>query len=281
MAMASDDDPQGSAPSSEFGPILRHWRQTRGLSQQGLAERAGMSTRHLSFLETGRCGPSRAAVLQLAKALDVPHAEIERLLLVAGYAGDWTRCFGDPVAIRRQLERVSHLLAAHDPFPALITDPDWRLGWANRGAQALLRRFQEFRPDLCIEPLDLRELFADTRGFEALIANWSDLLEAIVAGLYQLEPDPSSFGNTRSLMEVLPHCERPGAAIERASSAALWHHQVRIRDRGVEFGMELLPLPFASCASGYALVLTHPADAESAPIAREYFSKLAGLPPRS
>jgi hypothetical protein len=44
--------------------------------------------------------------------------------------------------------------------------------------------------------------------------------------------------------------------------------------------MEFLPLPFASCASGYALVLTHRADAESAPIAREYFSKLAGLPPR-
>jgi transcriptional regulator with XRE-family HTH domain len=273
--MTSDDDPQSLAPSSEFGPILRHWRQTRGLSQQGLAERAGMSTRHLSFLETGRCGPSRSAVLQLGKALDVPHAEIERLLLVAGYAGDWTRRFGDPVAIRPQLEKVSHLLAAHDPYPALITTPDWRVGWANRGASGLMRRFREFRPDLCVDPLDLRELFADTHGIEQLVANWSELLEAVVAGLYQLEPDPASFGNTRALMEVLPHDERPGAAIDRACSTALWQHEIRIRDRGVEFGMEFLPLPFAGGASGFALVLAHPSDAESAPIAHEYFSKIA------
>ncbi len=271
----TSDDPSSPAPSSEFGPILRHWRQARGLSQQSLAERAGMSTRHLSFLETGRCGPSRSAVLQLGKALDVPHAEVERLLLVAGYAGDWTRGFGDPVAIRPQLEKLSPLLAAHDPFPALVTDPDWRVGWANQGARAWMRRFQELRPGLRIEPLDLRELFADTHGLEQLVANWSDLLEAVVAGLYQLEPDPSSFGHARALMEVLPHDERPGAAIERASSTSLWQHQIRIHDRGVEFGMEFLPLPFAGGASGFALVLAHPADAESAPVAREYFAKLA------
>jgi transcriptional regulator with XRE-family HTH domain len=273
--MTGDDDPKGLAPSTEFGAILRHWRQTRGLSQQVLAERAGLSTRHLSFLETGRCGPSRAAVLQLGKALDVPHAEVERLLLVAGYAGDWTRRFGDSVAIRPQLEKVSHLLAAHDPFPALITDPDWRVGWTNRGARGLMRRFQEFRPDLCIEPLALCALFADTSGLEQMVANWGDLLEAVVAGLYQLEPDPSSFGHARTLMEVLPHCERPGVAIQRACSTALWQHEIRIRDHGVEFGMEFLPLPFAGGASGYALVLAHPSDAASVPIATEYFSKLA------
>lgn len=275
-AMTIADVSQSPATSSEFGPILRHWRQARGLSQQGLAERAGMSTRHLSFLETGRCGPSRAAVLQLGKALDVPNAEIERLLLVAGYAGDWTRCYGDPVAIRPQLEKVSHLLAAHDPFPALITDPDWCVAWSNRGGIALMRRFQELRPDLSIEPLDLRALFADTHGLEQLVANWSDLLQAVVAGLYQLEPDPSSFGHSRALMEVLPHSERPGDAIERAASTTLWQHEIRIRDRGVEFGMEFLPLAFAGGASGYALVLANPADDVSAPIAREYFSKLAG-----
>jgi transcriptional regulator with XRE-family HTH domain len=274
--MTIADASQAPATNSEFGPILRHWRQARGLSQQGLAERAGMSTRHLSFLETGRCGPSRAAVLQLGKALDVPDAEVERLLLVAGYAGDWTRYYGDPVAIRPQLEKVSHLLTAHDPFPALITDPDWCVAWSNRGATALMRRFQELRPDLCIEPLDLRALFANTHGLEQLVANWSDLLQAVVAGLYQLEPDPSSFGNARTLMEVLPHSQHPGDAIERAANTTLWQHEIRIRDRGVEFGMEFLPLAFAGGASGYALVLANPADEASAPVAREYFSKLAG-----
>src|SRR4029450_8080991 len=77
--------------SSEFGNLLRHWRRARGGSQLELANRPGLSTRHLSFLETGRCGPSRGTVLQIGRALDLPQSETERLLLVAGYAGDWAR----------------------------------------------------------------------------------------------------------------------------------------------------------------------------------------------
>lgn len=272
--MAHGDDRQAPTPSSEFGPMLRNWRRIRGLSQQGLAERAGMSTRHLSFLETGRCGPSRAAVLQLARSLDVPDGEIERLLLVSGHAGDWNRRFADPRTVRPQLDKVSHLLAAHDPFPALITDPDWCVGWSNGGTRALMRRFQEIHPGLCVDPLDLRQLFADSK-VQQFVANWSELLEAIVTGLYQLEPDPASFGNARSLMEVLPRSGFPIAAIESTASTALWQHEIRIRDQGVEFGMEFLPLPFAGGASGYTLVLGNPADADSDAVAREYFAKLA------
>jgi hypothetical protein len=80
-------------------------------------------------------------------------------------------------------------------------------------------------------------------------------------------------------MEVLPRSGFPVAAIERAASTALWQHEIRIRDLGVEFGMEFLPLPFAGGATGYALVLAHPSDAASATIAHEYFAKLASEEP--
>ena len=43
--------------SEELPPVgkqLRHWRTTRGLSQLALAEMAEVSTRHLSFIETGK-----------------------------------------------------------------------------------------------------------------------------------------------------------------------------------------------------------------------------------
>jgi transcriptional regulator with XRE-family HTH domain len=92
--------------SSEFGNLLRHWRRTRGVSQLELANRAGLSTRHLSFLETGRCGPSRGTVLQLGRALELPRTETDRLLLLSGHAGDWTRLSVDSGRVSEQLGTV-------------------------------------------------------------------------------------------------------------------------------------------------------------------------------
>jgi transcriptional regulator with XRE-family HTH domain len=272
MAGGTHDD-DGEPRPSEFGLILRHWRRARGLSQLDLAQHARMSARHLSFLETGRCGPSRDSVLQLGRALELPRSETERLLIVAGHAGDWTRRSVDAASIRRQLGKVSHLLEAHDPFPALISDPDWSVAWRNRGAAALFERLKELAPALCLDPLDLRQVLTE-QSLGRLIANLPDLLEGVLAGLYQLEPDPVSYGHGRTLLPVLPFTDQPGEAIERAARASAWEHQIRIRDRGTEFALELLSLPFAAGASGFALVLATPADAASRSAAAGYFSGL-------
>lgn len=245
------------------------------MSQLDLSERAGISPRHLSFLETGRCGPSRAAVLQLGGALALPTAEIERLLLVAGHAGDWGRA-GDATPMREHLAKLAHLLGAHEPFPALISGPEWRVEWQNEGARRLFARLRELRPSLRVEPLDLRELFADAASLGQWIANLDELLEAILTGLYQLEPDPVSFGHTRALLDVLPHGHGPGEAIERAARTQTWSQPIRVRDRGHEFGLEIVSVPFAGGASGFALAIARPADEASQPAARRYFEGLAG-----
>jgi transcriptional regulator with XRE-family HTH domain len=265
----------GAARISEFGGILRHWRQSRALSQLELAERAGISPRHLSFLETGRCGPSRAAVLQLGGALDLPEAEIERLLLVAGHAGDWGRS-GDATPIREHLAKLAPLLGANEPFPALVSGPEWRVEWQNEGARRLFARFRELQPGLGVAPLDLRELFTDAAWFGQWIVNLDELLEAILTGLYQLEPDPVSFGHTRALLDVLPRGDGPGEAIERAARTQTWSQTIRVRDRGHAFGLEILSFPFAGGASGFALALARPADAASQDAARRYFETLPG-----
>lgn len=265
----------GAARGSEFGSILRHWRQSRGMSQLDLSERAGVSPRHLSFLETGRCGPSRAAVLQLGRALELPTAEIERLLLVAGHAGDWGRG-GDATPIRRQLAKLAHLLGAHEPFPALISGPEWRVEWQNEGARRLFARFRALRPSLDVEPLDLRQLIADASLLGQWIANQDELLEAILTGLYQLEPDPVSFGHTRAMLDVLPPGEGPGEAIERAARTQSWSQTIRVRDLGHEFGLEIVSVPFAGGASGFALAIARPGDATSQDAARRYFETLPG-----
>jgi transcriptional regulator with XRE-family HTH domain len=262
------------AERSEFGRLLRHWRRSRGFSQLELAERAGMSSRHLSFLETGRCGPSRDAVQQLARALVLPRSENERLLLVAGYAGDWTQRAIDADAIRAEVAKFAHLLAAHDPFPAVISDPEWRIGWQNRGAAAFFARMAELGPGAWSDPVDLRELLSEGHGFRRIVRDFGELQKAVLAGLYQLAPDPACFGNARALMDVLPDTDRLGPAIDRAMRRGVWSHAIQLCDAGVDLSLEMVTLPFAAGASGFALVVTRPAAAADEPRARAYFEGL-------
>jgi transcriptional regulator with XRE-family HTH domain len=263
---------------SEFGTLLRHWRAKRGLSQLELSARVGMSTRHLSFLETGRCGPSRGTVLQLGRALGLPGCETQRLLLVAGFAGDWQRAAQDGDGLRRQLAKLSHLLAAHDPFPAFITDPQWCLADQNCASRAWFERMRTLSPGLRADPVDLRQVLSDERSFARIVHNRSELLKDVRAGLYQLAPDPVSFGNARALLDVLPPGGEPGAALEQAARSSAWQHAFRVSDLGAEFALEIFALPFAGPHSGFALALTGPADAASEGTARAYFEGLlAGL----
>jgi transcriptional regulator with XRE-family HTH domain len=114
-----------------FGEHLRQWRQRRRLSQLDLAHEAEISTRHLSFVETGRSLPSREMVLRLAERLDVPLRERNALLIAAGYAPMYReRSLDDPdLAAARQA--VDLILRSHEPYPALAVDRHWNLVAAN------------------------------------------------------------------------------------------------------------------------------------------------------
>ncbi|MGW1178459.1 helix-turn-helix domain-containing protein [Kitasatospora sp. NPDC002543] len=128
----------GSPTGTGVGPLLRGWRERRQLSQLQLALRADSSTRHLSFVENGRSRPSRDLVLRLAEQLDVPVRERNTLLLAAGYAPHYPETpLDDPsmAALRGGLER---LLAAHDPYPAVVVDGSFRVLAANRSLGLLV-----------------------------------------------------------------------------------------------------------------------------------------------
>src|SRR5829696_4048963 len=101
------------------GVLLREWRERRRRSQLDLALDAEVSTRHLSFVETGRSVPSREMVLRLAEQLELPLRERNRLLLAAGYAPVYhARALDDP-ALRAARAAIVRVLEAHEPFPAL------------------------------------------------------------------------------------------------------------------------------------------------------------------
>jgi transcriptional regulator with XRE-family HTH domain len=126
-----------TAERPEVGPLLRDWRRRRRMSQLELALEAGVSARHVSFLETGRSRPSAEMVLQLAETLDVPLRERNGLLLAAGYAPAYgQRDLAEPemTPVRDAIDRV---LRGHEPYPAVVVDRHWGLVAANRSVPLL------------------------------------------------------------------------------------------------------------------------------------------------
>jgi transcriptional regulator with XRE-family HTH domain len=121
-----------------FGLYLRQWRQHRRLSQLDLAQEAEISTRHLSFVETGRAVPSREMVLRLAERLDVPLRERNALLVAAGYAPMYRERPLDDPALSAARQAVELILKSHEPYPAMAVDRHWNLLASNRMLPHLL-----------------------------------------------------------------------------------------------------------------------------------------------
>jgi transcriptional regulator with XRE-family HTH domain len=128
----------GRAAPQPFGDYLRHWRQHRRLSQLDLAQEAEISTRHLSFVETGRSVPSREMVLRLAERLDVPLRERNALLVAAGYAPMYRERRLDDPAFATARQAVELILKSHEPYPAFAVDRHWNLVAANRMVPVML-----------------------------------------------------------------------------------------------------------------------------------------------
>jgi transcriptional regulator with XRE-family HTH domain len=153
------------------GPLLRDWRQRRRLSQLDVSGRAAISTRHLSFLETGRARPSREMVLHLAEELDVPLRERNTLLVAAGYAPVYreTPLEGDDMATVR--ETLQQLLASQEPNPALVVDRQWNLVLANRAVGLLTGGLSEA---LLAPPVNVLRLALHPDGLAPRITNFEE-----------------------------------------------------------------------------------------------------------
>lgn len=124
-----------------FGNLLKDWRMRRRFSQLDLALAANVSSRHLSFIETGRARPSRAMVLQLAQAMEVPRSERNLLLHAAGFAAVYGARSLEATEMRPVREALTWTLARHDPYPGLALDRHWRVLMANDCAIRLLGPF--------------------------------------------------------------------------------------------------------------------------------------------
>jgi transcriptional regulator with XRE-family HTH domain len=166
--------------ASRVGPLLRDWRQRRRMSQMELALEAGVSTRHLSFVETGRSRPSAEMVLHLADRLEVPLRERNELLLAAGFAPRYAaRDFEDP-ALREVREAVSRVLAAHEPYPAIAVDRYWNLIASNESLGALLEGVAD---ELLVPPVNTIRLALHPEGVAPRILNLGEYRADLVERL--------------------------------------------------------------------------------------------------
>jgi transcriptional regulator with XRE-family HTH domain len=154
--------------TKRVGPLLRDWRLRRRLSQLDLALEAGVSARHLSFVETGRSRPSAEMVLHLTERLSVPLRERNRLLLAAGHAPVFEqRDLDDPemAPIRQTLQQI---LDGHEPYPAVVVDGAWEMVAANSAVGLLT---EGVAPDLLEPPLNVLRVSLHPDGLAPRIAN--------------------------------------------------------------------------------------------------------------
>jgi transcriptional regulator with XRE-family HTH domain len=154
--------------TKRVGPLLRDWRMRRRLSQLDLALEAGVSARHLSFVETGRSRPSAEMVLHLTERLGVPLRERNRLLLAAGHAPVFEqRDLDDPemAPIRQALQQI---LDGHDPYPAVVVDGAWEMVAANSAVGLLT---EGVAPELLEPPLNVLRVSLHPDGLAPRIVN--------------------------------------------------------------------------------------------------------------
>ncbi|GJM12664.1 MAG: transcriptional regulator [Pseudohongiella sp.] len=122
---------------SAVGPLLSEYRKKNRLSQLDLSLLADVSSRHISFIETGRTSPSRAMVLRLADVLDLPHKDSNLLLHSAGFAAAYTELDLDASDMQPVREALKLILENHNPYPALVMDGSWNMLMANSAQQRI------------------------------------------------------------------------------------------------------------------------------------------------
>ncbi|WP_109507866.1 helix-turn-helix domain-containing protein [Nocardioides speluncae] len=190
------------------GTLLRDWRQRRNVSQLDLALRAGVSARHVSFIETGRSQPTSTMLLRLADNLDLPLREQNRLLLAGGYAPAHPehRLADPPMA--QVSAAITAILTAHLPFPALVIDQGWDLVDANDAVYAML---DGVAPELVEPPINVIRLSLHQDGLAPRIANLTEWRNHLIHRLRK-EHDVSADPRLAELIEEFGHETKPSEA---------------------------------------------------------------------
>lgn len=255
-----------SATASPVGAHLRGWRERRRLSQLELALDAGISARHLSFLETGRSRPSREMVLRLAERLDVPLRERNELLVAAGFAPVFNERRLDDPQLEAARRAVDLVLQGHEPFPALAIDRHWTLVTMNAAVPPMLAGVD---PALLAPPVNVLRLSLHPAGLAPRIANlaqWGEHLFERLRRQIEVTADQKLLELLEELREYpLPDSSRPSVRPADYAGVAV---PFRIRTDGGELAFlgttTVFGTPLDITLSELAIEAFFPADEATA-----------------
>jgi transcriptional regulator with XRE-family HTH domain len=183
------------------GQLLRQWRAHRGLSQLDLSVEAGISARHLSFVETGRAQPSREMVLLLSRALDVPLRDRNELLVAAGYAPIYRQTDLAAPAMAQVRRALDFILRQQEPYPALVLDRHWNVLASNQGTARVQARFLDPAAVAELGPPNALRLMLHPRGFRPFIENWEPTAASMIQWLHRDVVGGVGDSRTRALLD--------------------------------------------------------------------------------
>jgi transcriptional regulator with XRE-family HTH domain len=258
-----------SSPAA-IGPLLRDWRQRRRLSQLDLACEAEISTRHLSFVETGRARPSREMLMHLLELLDIPLRERNTLLLAAGFAPAYAEHDLQSPMLAAAHEAVQMVLRGHEPYPALAIDRHWNLLAAN---QAATRLMAGVAAELLQPPINVLRVNLHPQGLAPRIVNLRDVREHILSRLRRTAAQ-SGDRALRALHDELAAypCDDDGTHAASASPHLDVVLPVRFRSEAGELALFTTITQFGTpldvTLSELALESFYPADAATAALLR-------------
>uniref|UniRef100_UPI00055FF009 helix-turn-helix domain-containing protein n=2 Tax=Nitrobacteraceae TaxID=41294 RepID=UPI00055FF009 len=166
-------------PANPVGDLLRGWRSRRALSQAELAFEAGISIKHLSYVETGKAAASRDILLQLASALDLSLRDRNALLEAGGFARQYGERDLSAPELAEARRAIDLLLLRHEPFPAIVTDRRWNVMQANRAASRLMTML--LGPLRMQRPLNHMRMFLAPDELKPFVENWPIVAAALLA----------------------------------------------------------------------------------------------------
>lgn len=228
---------------STFGEALRNWRGVRRMSQLQLAIEAGISSRHLSFLETGRSSPSPDMVLLLGRSLELPFRVQNDLLLAAGYAHHYKTTSLEAFEMRPVLDAVQLMLAQQEPFPAFVVDRSWNIIFGNRTSEVLLGKLMPAGVEVP-KPANALRLILDPTMLRPLVTNWETVAHVLGHRAQREAVRLSEEDPARAELESL--LELPGVRAAMRISVVPMEEQVVLPLEFAQSGMQLRFITFVA-----------------------------------
>lgn len=171
--------------SSSVGTLLKQWRERRRMSQLALAMEAEISSRHVSFMETGRSRPSREMVILLAEVLDIPPRARNDLLAAAGYAPIYRESDLDAPEMAQFRRALDFILLQQEPYPALVFDRYWNILLANEGTGRFMDVFMDVVEVEALGAPNGMRLIIHPEGLRPYIVNWESTAAALIQWLHR------------------------------------------------------------------------------------------------